>query len=97
MLIAADVYRSSERPLARPWPPEYPGHFELQKTSRDATLRWNSREVFVDSTLKGHSVGLEEMGDGVWSVYFRPLRLGWLDEADDRVMDGGNRVQRQRW
>lgn len=96
MLTPSDVYRPSHRQLSNPRPPEYPGHFEIRQVSGDATLRWNNRKIFVSTTLKGHAVGLEEIGDGVWSVYFGPLRLGWLDEADYRIMDVKGRARRRR-
>lgn len=91
------VYRRSSRPFTdRPDPLEYPGHFELRRVSGDSTLRWNSRKVFVSSLLKHHVVGLEQVADGVWSVYFGPVHLGWLDEADYRIMDVQDRARRRR-
>jgi hypothetical protein len=44
----------------------------------------------------GLDVGLEQVGDGVWSVYFGPLQLGWLDERDDRIMDVKELSRRRR-
>ena len=91
------VYRPSSRPFTeRPEALEYPGHFELRRVSGDATLRWRGRKVFVSSLLKRHVVGLEQVGDGVWSVYFGPAQLGWLDEVDYRIMDVKERSRRRR-
>jgi len=96
METPASVYRPSERPFtARPEALEYPGHFELRRVSGDSTLRWSRRKVFVSSLLKGHVVGLEQIADGVWSVYFGPVHLGWLDETDYRIMDVLDRVRRR--
>lgn len=97
MLTPSDLYEPSPRPLpAHPEPFEYPGHFEVRQVSGDATLRWNNRKVFVSTLLTGRRVGLEQVGDGVWSVYFAHLHLGWLDEADYRIMDVKKRTRRQR-
>jgi hypothetical protein len=91
------LFQASDRAFtSHPEPLEYPGHFELRRVSGDATLRWKARKVFVSSLLKGHLVALEEIGDGVWSVYFGPVHLGWLDEADYRIMDVKERVRRRR-
>ena len=91
------LFQASDRAFtSHPEPLEYPGHFELRRVSGDATLRWKARNVFVSSLLKGHLVALEEIGDGVWSVYFGPVHLGWLDEADYRIMDVKERVRRRR-
>jgi transposase InsO family protein len=91
------VYRPSDRVLPdRPEPLTYPGHYELRRVSGDATLRWKSRKVFVSSLLKGLDVGLEQVGDRVWSVYFGPVHLGWLDERDYRIMDVKEQSRRRR-
>lgn len=97
METPAAVYQPSSRPFTtRPDPIEYPGHFEIRRVSGDATLRWNTRKVFVSSLLMGMDVGLDQIADGVWAVYFGPLRLGWLDEADYRIMDVLERARRRR-
>jgi hypothetical protein len=57
-------------------------------------MRWNIRKVFVSRLLSGFYVGLEEVGDGIWSVYFGSTHLGWLDEADYRIMDVRERKTR---
>ena len=36
-------------------------------------------------------VGLEEVADGVWSVYFGPVLLGRFDERDLRILGAHNR------
>lgn len=43
--------------------------------------------MFVSSLLKNHIVGLEQIADGISSVHFGPLHLGWIDEADFCIMD----------
>jgi hypothetical protein len=35
--------------------------------------------------LKDQQVGLEEIDDGIWSVYLGPVLLGKLDEATMKV------------
>lgn len=32
-------------------------------------------------TLTGEYVGLEEVDDGLWNVYFGPIKLGRMDES----------------
>ena len=61
-----------------------------------ATIRWKKRKVFVTTLLKRHYIGLEQIGDGVWSVYYGPVHLGRLDEADFRIMDVKERARRRR-
>lgn len=84
----ASVYHPSSRALpASPVPYEYPAHFEVRLVSQVHNIRWKSRFVFVSSILKDRCVGLEEVGDGLWAVFYGPHPLGWLDERDYRIMD----------
>ena len=97
METPSDVYRPSDRAFTdNPEPIEYPGHFEIRRVSGDSTLRWKNRKIFVSSLLKHHSVGLEQVADQVWSVFFGPVHLGWLDETDFRIMDVKDRARRRR-
>lgn len=90
------VYRASDRLLTTPEPPVYPAHYERRRVAGDATIRWKKRKVFVSTLLKQHHVGLEQLSDGVWSVYYGPVHLGWLDELDYRIMDVKERARRRR-
>jgi transposase InsO family protein len=91
------LYSASPRPFTdRPGPLEYPAHFEIRRVSGDCTLRWKNRKVFVSSLLKHDFVGLEQISEEVWSVFYGPVHLGWLDEADYRIMDVKERTRRRR-
>ena len=92
----SSVYEPSLRPLPRRLPEiTYPDHFEFRLVSQDSTIRWNGQKVFVSHLLGRLYVGLEEVGDGVWSVFFGPVHLGWLDERDYRIMDVTGRKRRR--
>ena len=41
----------------------------------------------MSTVLRFDYVGLEEISDRVWAVYYGPVFLGWLDEDDYRIMD----------
>jgi hypothetical protein len=97
METPASIYEPSPRRFVeRPEMLTYPPHFERRLVSGDSTLRWKSGKVFVSSLLKYRAVGLEQIDDQVWSVYFGPTHLGWLDEADFRIMDVKSRTRRRR-
>jgi transposase InsO family protein len=92
----ASVYRPSGRELPRQLPPlEYPGHYEVRLVSRNSGIRWKKRWVCVTHTLAGEHVGLEEVGDGLWDVYFGPLKLGRLDERRQQIEDHHGRFVRK--
>jgi transposase InsO family protein len=88
MQTPSAIYQPSTRPFPeRPEPLTYPPHFEVRLVAGDSTIRWKNRKVFVTALLDRYEVGLEEIADGIWSVFFGPIHLGWLDEADFRIMD----------
>ena len=78
----------SVRPFPRTLPEvEYPGHFETRYVSENGGIRWKKCWVNVTTTLAREWVGLEEVGDGLWDVYFSRLRLGRLDQRRMRIED----------
>jgi len=92
----ASVYRPSGRALPRRLAPlEYPGHFEVRLVSRNSGIRWQKHWVCVTHTLAGEYVGLEEVGEGLWDVYFGPLKLGRMNERILRIEDHKGRTVRK--
>ena len=84
----ASAYAPSSRTLPRTLPElEYPGHFERRYVSENGGIRWKKCWVNVTTVLMHEWVGLEEVGDGLWDVYFSRLRLGRLDERRMRIED----------
>lgn len=82
----ATLYTPSPRPLPAALPePNYPGHYEVRQVSRSSMFRFHSRQIFASEALIGEHIGLEETGDGVWSLYFYNVLLGRLDERDYKL------------
>ncbi len=48
------------------------------------------------SLLFREYVGLEEIDDGIWDVYFGPLKLGRLHERHMRIEDEYGRLKRHK-
>jgi putative transposase len=94
----ASLYKPSPREYpSRLQAIEYPGHFEKRLVSRNGGFRWNSTRVPITHTLEGEYVGLEEVDDGLWDVYFGPVRLGQMDERTLTIQDAlGNRRRRRK-
>ena len=42
--------------------------------------------MFVGHGLNGERVGLEQIGEGLWRVWFSFYELGWLDERQGRLL-----------
>lgn len=71
------------------------GHHELRRVSRNDGIRWHKQWVNVSQTLGEEVVGLTEIEDGEWDLYFGPLRLGRLHERTMQVEDGLGRTHRR--
>lgn len=93
----ASCYTPSPRPYrASLEPVHYPGHFERRRVSRNGGIRWMHRWVNVSHLLAELDIGLEEIDDGLWNVYFGPVWLGRFHEAVGRIVDHLDRPARRR-
>lgn len=83
----ASVWHPSTRPYPEEIrPPEYPGHFEVRLVSNAGTFRFKHQQIFISQALRQQHIGLEEVDDGIWSIYFYDVLLGRLDERDWRIV-----------
>lgn len=82
------LYTTSPRPYPSRIPPlEYPAHFEKRYVSANGGIRWSNRWINVSTCCVGEYVGLEEVDNGAWDVYFGHLRIGRLLEEHLRIED----------
>ena len=93
----ASVYHSSEREFPESTPPiDYPDHFEIRRVSNNGGIRWHANWVNVSHVLGGEYVGLEEVDNDLWNVYFGPLWLGRFHEKELKIEDALGRKRRRR-
>jgi transposase len=79
----ADLYVPSERPMPERIPePEYPAHFEVRRVRSTGTFRLHGRDFFISEVLPKEALGLEEIADGIWSIFFYHVLLARFDERD---------------
>ena len=89
------LYECSPRPMPNRVPRlEYPDRFETRYVSANGGIRWNSEWVCVSTVCAGEFVGLEEIDNGVWNVYFGALKLGRFLERHMRIEDAYGRLKR---
>lgn len=80
------LYASSPRTMPERIPgPEYPGHCSVRQVRSNGYFRFCGHLIFLSELLVGHCIALEEIADGVWSIYFYDLLLARLDERTFRV------------
>ena len=75
---------------------EYPEHFEVRLVSNNSGIKWNKKWVFVSRRLAKEYIGLEEVDNGIWNVYFKTLWLGRLHEDIMRIVDADGKSQRTK-
>jgi transposase InsO family protein len=95
-LPPARIHIPSPRPYNGqiiPW--DYPFDFKVFKVCRNGAIRWGSHNwVMVSTTLIGKLIGLEELGNNIYRVFFRQKLLGYLDVSTLRIQDDQGRVVR---
>lgn len=78
-------------PSLRPYPnrlPElcYPPNHRIRVICKAGYLRWCGDKLYVGRVLAGEPVGLNEIEEGRWAVYFGPVLLGHLDERGNATV-----------
>jgi putative transposase len=82
----AEVYVPSERAMPERIPePEYPAHYEVRQVRSTGTIRLHGREIFISEVLPKEAVALEEVADGIWSVFFYHVLIARYDERDGKL------------
>lgn len=77
----ADHYQRSTRTMPDVVPePEYLGHMEVRRVSSSGSFTFKRHVLFLSETLSGEHIALDEIDDGIWSIYFARLLLGRLNE-----------------
>lgn len=81
----ASCYRTS----SRAWPgklPElvYPDYYDVRKVSPNGAIFWHNGMVYVSHLLHDEWVGMDEVDDGIWAVYYGPIRLGRFDIRNNK-------------
>jgi transposase InsO family protein len=77
----ASMYRTS----AREYPAKlsevaYPQAFKVRQVKKNGDFKWQGKELYLSGALAGEQVGLKEIDDGIWKIYFSFYPVGILDE-----------------
>ena len=98
MDLAVTRFSGREAPPHPGGAPNCGPHVMWEAYSREVSsaggIRWASQWVNVTQALQGENVGLEQVEDGQWDVYFGVKRLGRLHERHMRIEDEFSRLRR---
>lgn len=82
----AQLYEPSKRPYPsrlEPW--EYPGHFEVRTVRTAGEIKWQGELLYVSDVLAGEQIGLEEVEEDQWAVYFGEVLLARFDGQERKL------------
>lgn len=76
----ASIYRPSERIWdGKLRSPEYTEDHIVRKVMKCGCIGWHGENLFISESLYGEYVGIMELEDGCFQVYYGPIELGWID------------------
>ena len=80
------VYRRSPREYPVNIPSvEYAGDLIVRQVRHNGDIKWRGKRIYVSEALAGETIGLKQMDNHYWEVYFSFLPLGILDESNMRI------------
>ncbi len=83
----SEVWRPSPRPYPKKAPkPEYSAHHEKRRVTSVGHIKFKNKLIFLSSNLLSETVALEEIDDGVWSIYYYDVLIARLDERNGKVI-----------
>ncbi|HXV64102.1 MAG TPA: IS481 family transposase [Vicinamibacteria bacterium] len=83
--VPASLYRPSLRAYPRRLPEiDYPDHFQVRRTYPNGMVSFGCTQWYISGCLVSERIGLEEVDDDRWKVYFGPIALGLLDVRNAR-------------
>ena len=78
----ASVYFDSNRNYPnRIDQPEYTAGVTVRRVRTNGEIRWSGKLVFLSEALVGEPVGLKQISNRTWAIYYGPLEIGILDET----------------
>jgi len=83
-----EVYQASNRALPKRIEPyEYPAHYLVRRVSRAGTIRVFHNQIFVSNTLHEDYVGLEEVDNGVYDLFYCFYHIGRYGLKANKIHD----------
>jgi transposase InsO family protein len=83
----ASHYETSPRPYPLTLPAMvYPDDMAVRWVKAQGDIWWRGRHVYLSKTLAGELVGLRQVTDDRWDIYFGDIRLAQLDDPTRRLI-----------
>ena len=86
MVPPSELYRPSDRPFPSRLPElEYSSEFQLRRVRTTGAIKWAGDLLFLSETLVGEVVGLKQIDDSTWALYFGPVPLATIDSRKNKL------------
>jgi transposase InsO family protein len=87
-------------PSPRPYPlivPEmtYPDDMTVRIVKSQSDISWKSRHVYLSVTLASELIGLRQVSDRLWDIYFGPIKLAQLDTWERQLIHLPRKLKRR--
>jgi len=83
-----DYYKPSKRVYPkRLKKPEYKDNVEVRQIQRNGHFMFSNHDFFLSKLLAGYPVGLKEVDDGYWQIYFSFQPIGTIDIRKKRIIN----------
>lgn len=83
--VPASYYEPSERRYPKELPDiQYPDDFQIQKVYPNGVISFAGTQWYVSGALRGEWLGLEQLSEDRWKVYFSHIELGIADLGNAR-------------
>jgi len=81
------IYRNSMREYPAKLPEVgYPQSFKVRQVKENGDFKWKGVELYLSGALAGELVGLKQVDNRIWEIYFSFYRVGLLDESTLRTI-----------
>jgi len=73
---------------------DYDTNCKVLKVTQNGAIRWKSYYwVYLTAALKGKYVGIENLGNGIWKVFYRNVFLDFFNETHLRNKETSIRLE----
>ena len=76
--------------------PEYPGWWERRRVRHDGRVKFLGEKYFLSEALRGELVGLVEVEEDVWQIWFGPVEVALFDAANRELWPLGSAARSPR-
>jgi putative transposase len=87
MQTPSQWYKRSSRPyVEKPLAPDYDASFVTRMVHANGDIKFNSSHFFISEHLANYPVGLKQIAEDQWKIYFSFLLLGVLDTNKNKIL-----------